>query len=180
MSQGARRPRVPGVLRWAVGLLVLSTISCQAALIEPEATEVPAASEAPAPAPAPSPSPAPEVEACDSDQEESIQRTISAQSEALAAGDWELAYSYASPAFRAAVTIEQFERVITRQYDMLLYFEGAEFGPCETPTPGIASVSVEVRSAFYRPVIMVYEVVSSDGSWFVNGVDVPVSATPNA
>ena len=178
MTTGARRPITLGALRWALIALVLSTVSCEEAVVETDVVEPPAVSEAPAPAPGPPPTPT--LEPCNAGQKESIEQSITAQAESLAAGDWEGAYSYASPSFRSAVTIDQFEQVILGQYDMLLSFESAQFGRCEVLASRAAIMNVEVLSGLYQPVIMVYEMVASDGAWFVNGVAVPTSAVPNA
>lgn len=109
-----------------------------------------------------------------------MEQVITGQSEAFAAGDWDLAHGFASPSFRAAVTVDQLAQIIAVQYDMLLTFESAEFGRCELLAPEIARIGVEVQSADYQPVIMVYELVDVENRWWVNAVDVPVSAVPNA
>ena len=145
------------------------------------------ASPNPAPADLP-PQPTPEGEpesaakstVCPDGTVTSIQQAITAQSLALSQGDFDTAYAFASPAFREAVDLSMFERVITRQYDMLLYFESARFGRCEVTSENVATLPVEVRSEFYRPVVMTYEMVHVDGTWFVSAVDNPVSGIPNA
>jgi|GEM_PF-1790571 len=116
---------------------------------------------------------------CDEASLATIQETILAQSTALAAKDFEAAYAFASPAFKAGVTLEMFERVITQQYDMLTSFEDAVFGSCEIIQGQTAQLNVEVRSTLYRPVAMVYDMVFVDGQWWVSAVDNPVSAVPN-
>ena len=125
---------------------------------------------APEPPALPTPCPAPDTQ--------EIQDTIRAQSMALAEEDFATAYTFASPSFRDSVSLEQFERVITRQYDMLLTFQSARFGRCDVDGTGRASVSVEVRSAGYPPVTMRYEMVNGD-QWRVSAVDTPVSSQPN-
>ena len=130
--------------------------------------------------PEPDPESAAESTVCSDDTATSIQRAITAQSLALSQGDFDTAYAFASPAFREAVDLSMFERVITRQYDMLLYFESARFGRCEVTSENVATLPVEVRSEFYRPVVMTYEMVHVDGTWFVSAVDNPVSGIPNA
>lgn len=122
----------------------------------------------------------PGVVACEPQDDAAIREVIRGQSEALGAGDFETAYTFASLAFRAGVDLAGFERVITTQYDMLVYFEDASFGPCELLDEGTARVNVEVLSAFYRPVALIYDVVLVDGRWWVSAVQNPVSAIPNA
>jgi len=162
-------------LACGITLLVLAAAGCQTSAPKPE--ESPPAVETPAPT---TPQGPPEPTACDEATRGLVEQAITGQSEAFAAGEWELAYGFASPSFRAAVTVDQLTQIITVQYDMLLTFEGAEFGRCELLVPRIARIGVEVRSADYQPVIMVYELVNVEDRWWVNAVDVPVSAVPNA
>lgn len=122
----------------------------------------------------------PTVTDCDSESLEAIHAVILEQAEALGNRDFEAAYALASPTFRDAVTPVMFERVITRQYDMLLFFEAAAFGPCGMIEANVAQMNVEIASSAYQPVSMLYDVIFVEGRWWVKGVDNPVSAVPNA
>jgi hypothetical protein len=171
-------PRIAHHAVWGVWVAVACMVAgCSQPrdAAEPEIVQVP-----PPPSVAPAPPAPPTVAQCDATTQTAIQQVIESQSTALGAQDFELAYTFASPAFRAGVTLEMFERVITRQYDMLIYFEGAVFGPCEIIADGIAQMNVEVQSTVYRPVAMVYEMVFVEDQWWVSAVDNPVSAIPNA
>lgn len=68
--------------------------------------------------------------ACSSEQAQLVDAHISAQIDAMAKDDWELAYSLASPDFRSGVDIDQFIFIITTQYGMLLDNQGYEFNAC--------------------------------------------------
>jgi hypothetical protein len=120
------------------------------------------------------------VTPCPTENAAAIEELIQGQSQALASRDFELAYGFASPDFRKSVSVELFERVITRQYDMLLYFESATFGPCDSVSHSRAIMNVQVNSRFHQPVAMVYDVVFVDGTWWVSAVENPADATPNA
>lgn len=122
----------------------------------------------------------PDVTECDPNSVEAIHALILEQAEALGNRDFEAAYALASPTFRDSVTPDMFERVITRQYDMLLYFEAAAFGPCTMIEANVAQMNVEIVSNAYQPVAMLYDLIFVEGRWWVKGVDNPVSAVANA
>ena len=67
---------------------------------------------------------------CTSAQSKEVSEHLSAQIDALAAKDWELAYSYASASFRSAVPLYQFTEVIGLQYQMLVNNTGYSFNEC--------------------------------------------------
>jgi len=117
---------------------------------------------------------------CTPATQEQIQDLIQAQSTALEDRDFASAYLFASPSFRAAVDLRDFERVISRQYEMLLYAEELSFGACEVVDDGLAQMTVEVVSRFYEPAELVYSMVFSDGQWWVSAVENSLIIVPNA
>ena len=68
---------------------------------------------------------------CTANQEAAITKHLSAQIDALAARNWELAYSYASANFRFTIPLAQFTEIIQEEYGMLIENKGYSFGPCE-------------------------------------------------
>ena len=168
------------LVAWAVALALTGCATATPPTAKPTTPESRPADLPPPPTPEGEPEPASKSTVCPDGAVTSIQQAITAQSLALSQGDFDTAYAFASPAFREAVDLSMFERVITRQYDMLLYFESARFGRCEVTSENVATLPVEVRSEFYRPVVMTYEMVQVDGTWFVSAVDNPVSGIPNA
>lgn len=56
------------------------------------------------------------------------QETINAQTEALSAGDFEVAYSLATPAFRSSVTLEALSQLIAASYGPLIRSSQLRFG----------------------------------------------------
>ena len=68
---------------------------------------------------------------CTVNQEAAITKHLSAQIDALAARNWELAYSYASANFRFTIPLAQFTEIIQAEYGMLIENKGYSFGPCE-------------------------------------------------
>jgi len=67
---------------------------------------------------------------CSSDQSQLIQEHVAGQIAAFSKADWESAYTFASPGFRAAIGIDQFIFIIGAQYPMLLDNQRVEFGDC--------------------------------------------------
>jgi len=93
------------------------------------------------PAPLPEPRDAPEsrdsaeeqgatLTACDAAERGAIESTISAQTSAFADGDFERAYSYASPSFQTAVTLDAFTQLIATSYGPLINQAELRFGDC--------------------------------------------------
>ena len=62
--------------------------------------------------------------ACSSEQAQLVDAHISAQIDAMAKDDWELAYSLASPDFRSNVGIDQFIFIVSTQFGMLIDNQG--------------------------------------------------------
>ena len=67
---------------------------------------------------------------CSSEQKKLVEAHISSQIDAIAKKDWKLAYSFASPGFRAGVEIDQFVFIIGTRYAMLGDNQGYEFNAC--------------------------------------------------
>lgn len=74
---------------------------------------------------------------CTANQEAAITKHLSAQIDALAARNWELAYSYASANFRFSIPLAQFTEIIQEEYGMLIENKGYSFGPCEISADNI-------------------------------------------
>ena len=99
-----------------------------------------------------------------------IERAIRSQTEAFAAEDFELAYSYASTTFRSNVSIQSFVALIAASYGPLLSSSQLEFSNCfsnQALDLGIIDVRfVESGLALYG---LRYIVSSSDEGWRVEG-----------
>ena len=67
---------------------------------------------------------------CSSEEAQLVEAHISAQIGAIANEKWDSAYSYASPAFRSAVELDQFVFIIGTQYGMLIENQGYSFSSC--------------------------------------------------
>ena len=162
----------------ALALVVISLVAaCAPAAVVPEPpAEV---SVEPQESPA-TPAPPAQPEECSEATVQELAAAITGQSKALASGDFEEAYGFASPNFRALVSPEGFQQIIAGQYAMLLSFEAASYGRCAIAEGQRAIISTVVESQQFQPVTMIYQMVRVDGRWWVNGVDVPTSAVPNA
>ncbi len=67
---------------------------------------------------------------CTSAQTTLVDNHISAQIDALAKKNWELAFSFASASFQENIGIDQFILIINQQYVMLIENQGYQFGKC--------------------------------------------------
>jgi hypothetical protein len=72
----------------------------------------------------------PQPEACSQDVQEKIQETISLQTQAFANEEFELAYSFASPSFRASVDLRSFVGIISGSYGPLIASSNLDFTDC--------------------------------------------------
>jgi hypothetical protein len=99
-----------------------------------------------------------------------IEAAIRSQTEAFAADDFELAYSYASDTFRSNVPIRSFVAIIASSYGPLLTSSQLEFSNCfnnQALDLGIIDVRfVESGVALYG---LRYIVSASDEGWRVEG-----------
>jgi len=67
---------------------------------------------------------------CTKKQAQLVQKHIAGQIDALAKGEWETAYSFASPSFRMAIDISRFVNIIGMQYGILIENQGYVFSGC--------------------------------------------------
>ena len=99
-----------------------------------------------------------------------IESAIQSQTEAFAAEDFELAYSYASTTFRSNVSIQSFVAIIAASYGPLLSSSELEFSNCfnnQALDLGIIDVRfVESGLALYG---LRYILSASDEGWRVEG-----------
>lgn len=67
---------------------------------------------------------------CTDAQAALIDKHISGQITALSKKNWKLAYSFASPDFKAGVNLDDFRSIIAARYSMLINNEGVQFNNC--------------------------------------------------
>lgn len=77
---------------------------------------------------------------CSNQQSMVVENHITNQINAIANGDWQGAYNYAAKSFQQAVSLDQFKRVINRQYLFLIFNEGFRFGECKNTDRGINQI----------------------------------------
>ena len=98
------------------------------------------------------------------------QNTVTAQTEALRAGDFEAAYTYASPSFQDTVSLEQFAGLILASYQPLLGEVVLEFGECVTDDRAEElSLDVVLRAEGQDSLGLRYILVDTDEGWRVSG-----------
>jgi len=77
---------------------------------------------------------------CSDQQSVVVENHISEQIDAIADSDWPRAYEYAAASFQKSVSLDQFKRVINRQYLYLIFNEGFTFGECTNTDQGINQI----------------------------------------
>lgn len=77
---------------------------------------------------------------CSIQQSMVVENHITNQINAIANGDWQVAYDYAAASFQKSVSLDQFKRVIKRQYLFLIFNEGFTFGECKNTDRGINQI----------------------------------------
>jgi Domain of unknown function (DUF4864) len=63
-------------------------------------------------------------------EKDEVKSHISNQIEAITRLDWEKAYSFAAQSFRDGITLDQFARVIQRQYQVIIINDSYSFSNC--------------------------------------------------
>lgn len=71
-----------------------------------------------------------ELQTCPSEVQAAMEASITAQTEALVAGDFELAHSYASPSFQSNVSVESFAVIISSSFSPLMSAADLSFANC--------------------------------------------------
>jgi len=117
-----------------------------------------------------SPDPASPPEVCSPDVQDKIELSITSQTEAFASEDFNLAYSFASPEFRANVSLQAFIGVIQSSYGPLLSRSELQFADCYSDQDQIVGVIdvrfVEGGNSLYA---LRYFVVATEEGWRVEG-----------
>ena len=117
-------------------------------------------------------SPQPEVLAnpCSQTTQSGIETTINAQTASFAVGDYELAYSYASPSFRSSVSLQRFIGIIEGSYGPLISSSTLGFDSCIFyPEPELATIDVRFTENGETVYALRYVLVETDLGWRVDG-----------
>lgn len=156
----------------AVSLLFLMGCSSQSE-VTPETDQPASDPSTPAPQSESSPvepDPAEILQLCSDEQRSGAQATVTRQTSALRDGDFELAYSYASPGFRSGVSLEQFSVLILDSYQPLLAEATLEFGECLVGNGGEQlAMDVGLRGSGENSLGLRYILGYTEGGWLVDG-----------
>lgn len=155
----------------ALGGCAASTSETISTPVEPQTTE-----SSPSPSPSVSPTESESTqsrvvpEPCSLEVELAMQETINAQTKAFSEEEFEIAYSFASPSFQAAVTLRSFVGIIAGSYGPLISSSALSFSDClmdPEGTFGIIDVSfVQSGENVYA---LRYLMVSTTEGWRVEG-----------
>jgi len=173
----ALRLRAAGVGFVSLSVLVLAS-ACSAVQAEDQ-LYLPDVDEQQSPPPQQSETPEdsqnptePEIETVDCSQviQSGIETTINAQTASFAVGDYELAYSYASPSFQGSVSISRFIDIIEGSYGPLISSTTLSFENClYYSEPELATINVRFTEAGVTLYALRYLMVETDFGWRVDG-----------
>lgn len=165
-------------MRWervaAAAVVTLAMAGCSAGPSGSTESTQPTEPSAPASA-APRPSASPAVpdpdlpEECAADVAEGIDRTVSAQLAAFAAGDFRSAFGLASGSFRAGIDLKGFREVILTGYPEVAASVDHRVVACRQPGPGSASALVAVTGENGVTAQLGYRFVLEPGGWRIDG-----------
>lgn len=115
------------------------------------------------------PSPRTTPEPCDTSSERAMSDSIGAQIDALRAGDYAEAYSWAAPAFQQNVSLEVFELVIQDGYTSLLEARSHTLSDCVLFPRDLGNTVVTVRTVTNEVFTYYYEMINTEGGWRILG-----------
>jgi len=108
--------------------------------------------------------------ACDEKTQTAIEETVNSQTKAFSDSDYELAYSFASPAFRSSVTLEGFVAIISSSYGPLIDSSNLRFSGClVNADTGFALIDVSFLQAGKFVYGLRYLVTETLDGWRVEG-----------
>jgi len=111
-----------------------------------------------------------EPEACSQELQLQMEQTIDSQTKAFAKDEFELAYSYASPSFRASVSVQSFIAIIAGSYGPLITSSSLSFGDCLVdPDQSFGIIDVSFVQGGEDVYALRYLMVSTPDGWRVEG-----------
>jgi hypothetical protein len=152
------------------GLLVACTSTpTPGTTTSPPATAAATPDDRPAqPSPTAPPAPAPTAERCDADRREQVVTTVDLQLDAIARGEWERAWGYASPDFRAGIDVERFREIITSGFPVVADNRARDIGRCRT-TVDEATLEVTVEDGDGTRRALLYLLRRTPDGWSIGG-----------
>ena len=174
------KPWVPKAMLVArsVGFLALiALLAGCAGSSEPQASETsiePEQTQSASPTPTDTePSEEPEAQepiACSENAQGGIESTINSQTQAFSNEDFELAYTFASPSFRANVTLNSFVGIIAGSYGPLISSSTLSFRDCYTnPDESLGVIDVRFVQGGEDVYGLRYLMVETPDGWRVEG-----------
>ncbi len=107
---------------------------------------------------------------CTSSVQGAIEEVINSQTAAFGSDDFELAYSFASPWFRATTTLEQFVEIINGSYGPLISSSELVFSDCLTSSDEQAGlINVRFLQESNDVYGLQYLMVQTSSGWKVQG-----------
>ena len=99
-----------------------------------------------------------------------MRQVVLDQLAAFRRGDWAAAYGFASVTIHSQFTPESFRQMVTRGYAAIADSASATVLRTEADDPQKGYVEVRVRARDGDAIDALYEIVSEQGAWKINGV----------
>ena len=107
---------------------------------------------------------------CDASVQQDIESTVNSQTSAFAADNFEIAYSFASPAFRSNVSLDGFVEIIAGSYGPLIESSQLSFRDCLVDyESGLALIDVRFLQSGNDVFGLRYLMVETQEGWRVQG-----------
>ncbi|GEM_PF-319933 len=111
-----------------------------------------------------------ELVECGQQDQDQMESTIDSQTASFAEGDFEDAYSYASPSFRANVSLNAFIQIINGSYGPLISSSNLQYSNCVADADfGLGFIDVRFTQSGTEVYALKYTLVASDEGWRVDG-----------
>lgn len=135
--------------------------------VEPERIQPDSETE---PQPEQSPTETVKLVECGQREQDLIESTIDSQTASFAADDFQDAYSYASPSFKANVSLDAFIQIINGSYGPLISSSNLQYSNCVADTNlGLGFIDVRFTQSGTEVYALKYTMVSVDQGWRVDG-----------
>jgi hypothetical protein len=161
--------RWPGLAAVAGALLITGCTAAPGAslpTVEAGADADGPSSSAPVPE---APTPEPGIPVCEAGVAGSVDRTVTAQLEAFAAGDFQSAFALASESFQGSIDLKGFREVIRSGYPEVAASVGHRLVECRQPGPASVSALVAVTGENGVTAQLAYRFVLESAEWRVDG-----------
>ena len=150
--------------------LILTASGCAQPVVQESAPSETPTAQTQAPTEGPTESPEPMPQPCSESTQNQMEQTINSQLAAFGDQDFELAYSFASPNFQAAVGVGEFVFIIESSYGPLIGTSSLSFSDCLSDSAEqLGLIEARFLQESNDVLALRYLMVNTDQGWKVEG-----------